>query len=537
MVTAEQMSHLFGDGCHPVTGTTLGRRFGKGSVAGFDLTFSPAKSVSTLWAIAPPEVASKIQQAHDAAAQDAFAFLESHAVFTREGAGGARQVETRGLIAAAFVHRDSRAGDPDLHTHVAVANKVQTREGKWLSIYGTVLHEHVVAASEAYNTALEAHLHASLGVRFVDVPRPGGKRPVREIAGIDRVLMQRWSSRRTDIEDRVAELTSESTERHGRPPTDKESIALAQRANLETRQAKHEPRCEADQRITWHAEAADFLGERGLRIMVETALNPDQPPRAQVTSAWLTSAAERVLGELESRRATWQSWHMYAEAQRQVRDLDIHPVQVAEVVEHLVDAVTNRLVNLTPDLDPITEPGELRRSDGVSVYRHTGADHFTSPAMLAAEQRIVHAAGTVSAVAPDPVDVELALMAATLDQPALNDGQRALVQVLVADPRQVALALAPAGAGKTTAMSVLAKTAHDLGYEVVGLAPSAAAAAVLTEATGIPAETLAMLDHTLTAGLDPGFGRHTIVVIDEAGMADTPTLDRVITASISRVRG
>ena len=530
LVTAEQMQHLFGDGCHPVTGAALGRKLGKGSVAGFDLTFSPAKSVSTLWAIAPPEVASRIQQAHDAAVQDAVAFLEAHAVFTREGAGGARQVETRGLVAAAFTHRDSRAGDPDLHTHVAVANKVQTRGGKWLSIYGTILHEHVVAASEAYNTALEGHLHVQLGVRFVDVPRPSGKRPVREIANVDPALMKRWSSRRADIEDRVAELTDEFTERHGRPPTDKESIALAQRANLETRQAKHEPRSEADQRITWHAEAADLFGERGLRVMVDTALNHDRPPRTQITSAWLASTADEVITELESHRATWQSWHMYAEAQRQVRDLDLAPGQVADVVEHLVDAVTTRLVNLTPDLDPITEPAALRRSDGVSVYRHTGADHFTSPAMLAAEQRIIDAAGTVSAVAPDPVDVELALMAATLDQPALNAGQRELVQALVADPRQVALALAPAGAGKTTAMSVLAQTAHDLGYEVVGLAPSAAAAAVLTEATGIPAETLAMLDHTLTAGLDPGFGPHTIVAIDEAGMADTPTLDRIITA-------
>ena len=59
VVTAEQMKNLFGDGCHPVTGAALGRKFGKGSVAGFDLTFSPAKSVSTLWAIAPPEVASR----------------------------------------------------------------------------------------------------------------------------------------------------------------------------------------------------------------------------------------------------------------------------------------------------------------------------------------------------------------------------------------------------------------------------------------------------------------------------------------------
>ncbi len=401
VVTAEQMSHLFGDGCHPVCGAALGRKFGKGAVAGFDLTFSPAKSVSTLWAIAPPEVASRIQQAHDAAVQDAVAFLESHAIFTREGAGGPRQVETRGLVAAAFTHRDSRAGHPDLHTHVAVANKVQTRGGKWLSIYGTILHEHVVAAaSEAYNTALEAHLHTHLGVRFVDVPRPGGKRSVREIAGVDAALMKRWSSRRADIEDRVTELTGEFTKQHGRPPTEKESIALAQRANLETRQANHEPRSEADQRSTWHSEAADLFGERGLRVMVNTDLNHDQPPRTQITSAWLASTADEVITELESHRATWQSWHMYAEARRQVRDLDLAPGQVADVVEHLVDAVTTRLFNLTPDLDPITEPAALRRSDGVSVYRHTGADHFTSPAMLAAEQRIVGAAGTVSAVAP-----------------------------------------------------------------------------------------------------------------------------------------
>ena len=68
-----------------------------------------------------------------------------------------------GLVAAAFTHRDSRAGDPDLHTHVAVANKVQTLDGRWLSIDGRVLFKATVAASETYNTALEHHLHDRLG--------------------------------------------------------------------------------------------------------------------------------------------------------------------------------------------------------------------------------------------------------------------------------------------------------------------------------------------------------------------------------------
>src|SRR3954453_18997694 len=96
------------------------------AVAGYDLTFSPVKSVSTLWAVADPAVSADIEQAHQAAVGDALRFLETHALFTREGTNGVRQVDVRGLVATAFSHRDSRAGDPDLHTHVAVANKVQT---------------------------------------------------------------------------------------------------------------------------------------------------------------------------------------------------------------------------------------------------------------------------------------------------------------------------------------------------------------------------------------------------------------------------
>jgi hypothetical protein len=90
-----------------------------------------------------------------------------------------------GLVAAAFTHRDSRAGDPDLHTHVAVANKVQTLDGRWLSIDGRVLFKANVAASETYNTALQQHLRASLGVRFAErSDSDPGKRPIREIVSV-----------------------------------------------------------------------------------------------------------------------------------------------------------------------------------------------------------------------------------------------------------------------------------------------------------------------------------------------------------------
>jgi TrwC relaxase len=151
------------------------------TVAGYDLTFSPVKSVSTLWAVAEPAVAAVIERAHQAAVKDALAFIENDALFTRTGPQGIRQVNVRGLVATAFTHRDSRAGDPDLHAHVAVANKVQTLDGRWLSIDGRVLFKANVAASETYNTALEQHLRDSLGVQFAE--RPGtdpAKRPIRD---------------------------------------------------------------------------------------------------------------------------------------------------------------------------------------------------------------------------------------------------------------------------------------------------------------------------------------------------------------------
>jgi conjugative relaxase-like TrwC/TraI family protein len=221
------------------------------TVAGYDLTFSPVKSVSTLWAVADLHVAAQIERAHQAAVQDALSFIERHALFTRQGRNGVRQVNATGLVATAFTHRDSRAGDPDLHTHVAVANKVQTLDGRWLSIDGRVLFKATVAASETYNTALEQHLRDRLGIRFTE--RADGDprlRPIREIVGVDPALNRRWSARRASIESRRGELATQFQRDHGRPPTPVEMLHLAQQATLETRDAKHEPRTLTEQRTS-----------------------------------------------------------------------------------------------------------------------------------------------------------------------------------------------------------------------------------------------------------------------------------------------
>jgi conjugative relaxase-like TrwC/TraI family protein len=269
-------------GRDPVDARELAAQIAKDSrprsqtVAGYDLTFSPVKSFSTLWAVADSRTAAAIERTHQAAMADALRFLEEQALFTRTGPQGIRQVNVQGVVAAAFTHRDSRAGDPDLHTHVAVANKIQTLDGRWLSIDGRVLFKAKVAASETYNTALERHLRDALGVRFAE--RPGtdpAKRPVREIVGIDPRLNQRWSSRRALINARRGELAVQFQADHGRPPTAVEALHLAQQATLETRDAKHEPRSHAEQRATWLAEAAAVLGGRdAVTAMVAAALAP-----------------------------------------------------------------------------------------------------------------------------------------------------------------------------------------------------------------------------------------------------------------------
>ncbi|HWE58034.1 MAG TPA: MobF family relaxase, partial [Acidimicrobiales bacterium] len=121
------LARLFGAGCDPVSGEPLGRLVApeRRSVAGFALSFSPPKSVSILWGLGPDETAAEVRAGHDAAVLAAVEFLQDHAGFCRRGHAGIVQEATSGYVAAAFVHRTSRTLDPQLHTHVLVANRVQ----------------------------------------------------------------------------------------------------------------------------------------------------------------------------------------------------------------------------------------------------------------------------------------------------------------------------------------------------------------------------------------------------------------------------
>ena len=217
------------------------------------------KSVSTLWALAPREIATQVQAAHDAAVAETLAWIEREAAFTRVGNGGVRQVPVRGLVAAAFTHRDSRAGDPDLHTHVAVSNKVQTLDGRWLALDGRVLFRAKVSASEHYNTRLEVELTRRLGVRFTERPGAAGKRLVREVEGIDPALTKTWSRRRAVIEpDGPGSLLCFRLTMAVRPHRWRRWRSRSRRPWRPG--TKHAPRSEAEQRDVWHDEAVALLG-------------------------------------------------------------------------------------------------------------------------------------------------------------------------------------------------------------------------------------------------------------------------------------
>jgi conjugative relaxase-like TrwC/TraI family protein len=510
------------------------------TVAGFDLTFSPVKSVSTLWAVAEPAVAAVIERAHQAAVNDALGFIEQHALFTRTGPQGIRQVNVRGLVAAAFTHRDSRAGDPDLHTHVAVANKVQTLDGRWLSIDGRVLFKAKVAASETYNTSLEQHLHDALGVRFAERPRDdGGKRPIREIVGVDPELNQRWSTRRAHINLRRGELAVQFQHDHGRPPTPVEALHLAQQATLETRDAKHQPRSLAEQRSAWMTEAPAVLGGRSaVASMVATALAPAAEAPRIADAHWVAETADHILTVMEKTRSTWQMWHVRAEAQRHLRSINLAAEHAATLVDLLVDEVLDRRCIAITAPDGIEEPEGLRRVDGSSVYTVAGANLYTSQRILAAEQRLVTVAGRRDGTVLDRTVVDLALLEMAANGIALDAGQAGMVRQMCRSGARLQLAIAPAGAGKTTAMRTLTVAWTEDGGQVIGLAPSAAAAAVLGEQTGIRTDTLAKLTWSLDHGDLPDWaaavGPATLIIIDEAGMADTLSLDTAVQFAVDR---
>jgi len=412
---------------------------------------------------------------------------------------------------------------------------------------------------------------------------------VREIVGVDERLLTTWSARRLMIDVRRGELAGQFQARHGRPPGPIEAVKLAQQATLETRQAKHEPRSHAEQRQSWRADALSVLGTpQALAAMLDAAvhglaerrqqqdrrreqtMNVLPPARAKErrhrlrlapssaavrtldTPGWVADIAEQVLASVQTSRATWQQAHVRAEAERAVRTANLPLARVAAAVERIVAAALSPASSLPLGMpEPVSEPAALRRRDGTSVYTTAGAQLFTSPSVVAAEQALLALSMRTGGRTVSAESVELALLEVAARAVVLNPGQVALVREFTGSALLMQLALAPAGTGKTVTMSVVASAWKGDGGSVIGLAPSAAAAAILgQELSGaapgsVHSDTLAKLIFSLDT-LDQQAGRArgsagprgpvpawvhrigpgTLVILDEAGMAGTVELAR-----------
>ena len=161
---------------------------------GYDLTFSAPKGVSLLWAFGSDDVRDTISAAHDRAVGAVLDHLSAEACFARRGRDGKQLIEANGFIGAAFRHRTSRAGDPQLHTHVVVPNLVQGVDGQWSAPDGRHLYAWKKTAGTLYQSALRAEL-APLGLAW-DIRRNG----LSELRDIPKTILRAFSKRRVDIE-------------------------------------------------------------------------------------------------------------------------------------------------------------------------------------------------------------------------------------------------------------------------------------------------------------------------------------------------
>ena len=507
------------------------------AVAGFDVTFSPVKSVSTLWAVAPLEMAQKIEAAHLAAVSRTLEWLQKEVAFTRVGPGGVAQVDTKGLSMAAFTHRDSRAGDPDLHTHVAIANKVETLDGRWFSLDARMLYRFNVAGSEFYNTVLEAEFVSRLGGHFEERSMGPGKRSIREVAGVDLGLNALFSSRRAAIDAHRPGLVDKFLADHGRLPTVIEMTEINQRANLDTRQAKHEPRSLAEQRATWRAQALDYFGsEQALEMMLDGLDVPLQvtPLTPQLLTELVTKTVEVVSGA----RARWRWSNLSTEALRQVRYAGLDPETVEQVAHQVADIAASTEhsvpIRMATALDDSAVPAGLRRVDADPQHAARRGQHYTSTAILDAETRIIAAAGRGGFRALSPTAAQVGLLEWTANTGrTLNTGQEAALMAIATSDRALLSLISAAGTGKSTLMSAVARTLMASGMSIVGLAPEASAAQQLgREIDGIETDTVSKVVFDL-AQVDPeewqpwmkGIGPDTLVIVDEAALEGTNNLD------------
>lgn len=502
-------------------------------VAGFDHTFSVPKSVSALWAVADGGTQALIARAHHAAIMDVLDLLERDVAMTRVGVdagrGSVAQVEVKGVVATAYDHFDSRSSDPQLHTHVVIANRVQgVHDGKWRTLDGRPIHRAVVALSEHYNAVLADHLSRDLGVGWEWRDRGRNRNRAFEIVGVPDELLQEFSSRSQEIEKQADELIRDYTERHGRAPTKRKILQLREEATLRTRPDKTQHSLE-ELTAQWRDRAARVLGEDATTWAVKildaetrsALLRADDLPLEVI--AEMGQVVVNIVGE---RRSTWQRWNLHAEAARQLTEFRFaSTIDRDAITGMVVDAAEQASLRLTPP-ELAYSPVAFQRDDGTSVFRPKHGALFSSEAMLAAEDRLLALAADLTAPTVAPFRVDRAAARRTASGHRLSADQAVAITRIALSGRVLDVLVGPAGTGKTTTLAAL-RRAWEAEYgpdSVIGLATSAVAAEVLGEELGIQAENTAKWawEHRYDRW---DFKAGQLVIVDEASMSGTFLLD------------
>jgi hypothetical protein len=479
----------------------------------FDLTISAVKSVSVLHAsyrvsarrardrgeqdqaAALDARADEIEEALMSSAREAVGWLEQHATYTRTSHHSARTGEWRdgaGLTASLFLHHLSRDGDPQLHVHVAVWNRVQRADGadgKWRTLDSRSLHNQRLAVAPVADRILETKLSA-LG--YAMVPRTDGNGA--EISGVAQDIIDLFSSRAVAVTGELDRLAREYEAAHGRPPSRRTLWLLHQQAGQNTRRTKAQARrtlagqtgtaepTAAQRLAAWEAQAArrevHTLSAVHEQVAAFAAGRAGRAP-AVLDDAARRTAARIAVAEVQKQHAVWSMAQLRFEVHRVLPVLPPGidgPAVVDEVARLAVGGRAGaEVVQVTaPDLADVTGLG-VRASDGGSIYRPPNEERYCTLDHLDTEEHIL---ATAKRTVPQLVGHEQAR--AAVEGTGLDAGQRDAVAMMLTATAATTVLIAPAGTGKSHTMAEFARLWTTFtGRRVIGLTTSTNAARVL----------------------------------------------------------
>ncbi len=490
----------------------LGRPYGDDSVRGHDLTESAPKSASMLFAVGDDHTKTEVLEAHDTAVGVTIDWVESHAHTRYRINGQVAVVDAEGIIAATFRQHTSRALDPQLHTHVVIANRVRSPDGRWLALDARSLKMDQRTISAIYHAALRAELTARLGVEWGPVTNG-----IAEIAHVPPEVLEEFSARTADVQRRIDEKLDRFLDTLDRDPTPRERWRLEREAVLDSRPPKAHDLDAATLHRDW-AERVEALGHTPERL-VRSATNRVHGLR--LDNRTTEQMIDQAIETLSAKQSTWRPAELTREiAAAMPTNTIIDPDRIGDVLDMLTRrAIEQRCVDISRPI-----PGGVPlRTDGRPITESIADRAITTPEILGQEERLLAWAerrmtrdGIDSAAAVDRARVELT-------------GPQAETAAAVAGDADLVLVVGPAGTGKTTALTPAVQQLQADGRAAFGVAPSAAAADVLASETGIAADTIDKLltEHSLKRPPDHRYDLPTgaTVIVDEAAMVGTDRLD------------